>query len=303
MADIRTLDLNLLKAFDALIDERNVTRAAARLALTQPAVSGMLTRLRESFGDPLFVRSQRGMVPTLRAQALAAPVKKVLAEVEALLRPADFDPASSTLTLNIAATDYALRVIVLPFIRLLRTEAPYMRVAVRPIDDTQAARQLERGEIDLALQTLDTALPDLHARRLFDENYVCVLRSDHPDARQQRMSLHRFCELDHALVSLSGDAFSGATDQALALLGRSRRVVASVASFLVLPDLLRSSDLVAVLPRRLVADQEGLAIMPPPVEVAGFTKFLVWHERTHLDPGHQWARARLAKTCSETAEA
>ncbi|MDN0077625.1 LysR family transcriptional regulator [Crenobacter sp. SG2303] len=180
--------------------------------LNQPAVSGMLNRLRESFGDPLFVRSQRGIVPTLRAQALAVPVKKVLAEVEAMLRPADFDPASSTLTLRVAATDYALRTIVLPFISLLRTVAPGIRVAVRPIEDTHASLLLERGEIDLALMTLESALPDLHARRLFDEDYVCVLRLEHPDARRGRMPLNRFCALDHALVSLSGDAFSGANN-------------------------------------------------------------------------------------------
>jgi DNA-binding transcriptional LysR family regulator len=253
MADIKTLDLNLLKAFDALMDERSVTRAATRLALTQPAVSGLLTRLRDSFADPLFVRSQRGVVPTLRAQALAAPIKRVLEDIDALLQPEVFDPATAQMTATLAATDYALRAIVLPLLQALRQQAPGVRVAVRPIPDGQVAATLERGEIDLALMTPDTAPPGLHARRLFSENYVCALRSDHPDAQGTALSLERFCSLDHALVSLGGDAFHGATDAALARLGRQRRVVLSVASFLLLPELLKASDLVAVLPRRCIA--------------------------------------------------
>lgn len=180
MADIRTLDLNLLKAFDALMDERSVTRAAARLALTQPAVSAMLSRLREAFDDPLFVRSSRGVVPTARAEALAPTVRRVLLEVAAMLQPLSFDPPTAALTMTVAATDYALRAVVLPWLGVLRTLAPKVRVSVRPIDDGRLATQLERGEVDLALTTPEAAPPDVHARRLFDESYVVVARSDHP---------------------------------------------------------------------------------------------------------------------------
>lgn len=303
MADIRTLDLNLLKAFDALMDERSVTRAATRLALTQPAVSALLTRLRDSFADPLFVRTQRGVVPTLRAQALAAPIKRVLAEINALLQPELFDPASVRMTLTLAATDYALRAIVLPFLQALRRRAPGVRVAVQAIADGQVQSQLERGEIDLALMTPESAPPELHARRLFSETYACAMRADHPDAQGESMSLDRFCSLDHALVSLAGDAFRGATDAALARLGRERRVVLSVASFLLLPELLKGSDLVAVVPRRLVEGIEGVRVLAPPVEVPGFTKLAVWHERTHRAPGHRWLRALLVETCGDTASA
>src|SRR6516225_214636 len=133
--DIRTVDLNLLRTLDALLDERNVTKAAQRLSLTQPAVSGMLTRLRESFDDPLFVRTQRGIVPTLRALELAAPLKQILGEIDALLRPPAFDPATAELTLSIASTDYALQVVVLPFLEALRRKASGVRVAVVPVQD------------------------------------------------------------------------------------------------------------------------------------------------------------------------
>lgn len=297
MRDIATIDLNLLRALDALLDERSVSRAAQRLGVTQPAVSGMLLRLRETFGEPLFVRSTRGVQPTLRALELAAPIKQVLADVEALLRPAAFDPTTASFTINLAATDYALQAVVVPFVTKLRRLAPGIRVATRPIEGDRTAQQFERGDLDLALMTPDSAPLDLHARRLFDENYVCVLRADHPDAQSGALSLDRFCALDHALVSYAGDSFWGATDDALARLGRTRRVALSFHSFLALTEIVRTTDLVAVVPRRLAAGAEGLALVEPPVAVPGFTKLAVWHGRTHSDEGHRWARAMLFETC------
>lgn len=296
--DIRHLDFNLLKALDALLDERSVTRAAERLALTQPAVSGMLTRLRESFGDPLFVRAQRGMVPTLRAQYLAAPVKQLLIDIENILQPQAFDPATASMTLTIASTDYALRAVVVPFLRALRVKAPSIRIAVQPIDSQQLLSQLDRGEVDFALVTPESTATVLHAATLFDERYVCVMRADHPDALGETLALDRFCALDHVLVSSSGGEFEGVTDQALARIGRSRRVAVSVTSFLVLPEILMTSDLIAVVPRRLATNAHGLIMFEPPVDIPGFSKTVAWHERTHHDPGQKWCRSLLIETCT-----
>jgi len=297
MADIRTLDLNLLKTFDALMDERSVTRAAARLALTQPAVSGMLVRLREAFGDPLFVRSSRGVLPTARAEALAPTVRQVLLEVAAMLQPLSFDPATAELTLTVAATDYALRAVVLPWLTALRAQAPGVRVAVQPIDDARLADQLERGEVDLALTTPQAAPPSVHARPLFDERYVCVARAGHPAMAAGALTLDAFCALDQALVSYGGAPFEGATDRALAERGLQRRVVVSVGSFLMLPELLRRTDLIAVAPVRLLAGEGGLTTAEPPLAVPGFTKLAVWHERRHRDAGQRWAREVLFGVC------
>jgi DNA-binding transcriptional LysR family regulator len=147
MRDIKNIDLNLLKALDALLDERSVTRAAERLSLTQPAMSGMLTRLRESFNDPLFVRSQRGVVPTERALELATPVKQVLAEIAVLLTPTEFDPLTASMTLSIAATDYALQAVAVPFVLELKKRAPNIRVALLPIENESLHAQLERGVV------------------------------------------------------------------------------------------------------------------------------------------------------------
>jgi len=297
-ADIRGLDLNLLKALDALLDERSVTRAAQRLALTQPAVSGMLTRLRECFGDPLFVRTQRGIVPTPRALALAAPLKQVLEGVEGLLQPAAFDPATAALTLNIVSTDYALQAVVVPLLAALRQAAPGMRVAVLPVQNRPLHAELERGDVDLALISPEHTPPDLHVRRLFDERYVCVMREGHPDAAAP-LSLDRFCALDHVLVSYNGGSFCGVTDEALAVLGRQRRVTVSVTSFCVLPKILRDSDLIAVVPRRLALCHKELVMREAPLEIPGFTKTLAWHERTHHSPVHRWLRGLLTETCEE----
>lgn len=292
MRDIKNIDLNLLKALDALLDERSVTRAAERLSLTQPAMSGMLTRLRESFNDPLFVRSQRGIVPTQRALDLAVPVKKVLAEIATLLQPAEFDPHSARLTLTIAATDYALQAIAVPFLVELKKRAPQIRVALLPIENQLLSQQLERGEIDLALLTPPNCPAELHARRLYDEDYVCVMRSDHPNAKQP-LSLDEFCTLEHALFSYTGGGFIGVTDEALARIGRSRQVMLSVKSFLVMASILRASDMIAVVPKRLVDSLDGLATQPTPIPVEGFTKIAAWHERTHQDPAHRWIRELL----------
>jgi len=299
MRDIRTLDLNLLRALDALLDERSVTRAADRLALTQPAVSGMLTRLRESFDDPLFLRTQRGIVPTLRALGLAAPVKRILSEIDCLLQPPGFDPATADFTLSVAATDYALRVILVPFIARLRRLAPRLRVAVRPIETARLQGALERGDLDLVLVTPENTLPELHARHLFTEHYVGALRHDHPDAMASELSLDRFCALDHALVSYTGGGFSGVTDSELAKLGRSRRVVVSITSFLVLLDILRTTDLLAVVPAKLLNEVEGIRLIEPPLAIPGFDQVAAWHDRTHRDPGHQWARSLLFETCQD----
>ncbi|QCP62379.1 LysR family transcriptional regulator [Pantoea sp. SO10] len=291
--DIRTLDLNLLKALDALLDERSVTRAAERLSLTQPAVSGMLTRLRECFDDPLFTRTQRGIIPTLRALELAQPVKTILAEVGELLQPKAFDPSSADITIKIAATDYALRAVVVPFMAALRLQAPGIRVAVLPVNNEQLTAQFERGDIDFALITPDTAPADLHARSLYDEDYVCLLREGHPLAQPNALTLDSFCAQDHALVSYVGGSFSGVTDKSLAALGRTRRVTLSVCSFLVLPEILRVSDLISVVPRRLTHNLPGLSVLQPPLPIQGFNKIVVWHERTHRDAGHCWLRELL----------
>ena len=298
--NLSSVDLNLLVVFEALYQTRNVTAAGGRLNRAQPSVSNALSRLRLLFDDPLFTRAQRGIVPTLRALELAAPVKAILAEVEGLLQPQQFDPLTANMTLHIAATDYALRAVIVPFMARLRREAPGIRVAVVPVNNETLQDQFERGAVDLALLTPDTTPQELHTRRLFDEEYVCLLRDDHPLISTGPLTLDAFCALEHALVSYPGGNFSGVTDTALAALGRSRRVTLSICSFLVLPEILRLSDLISVVPRRLAIAGTGLTQLPPPLTIPGFTKTLAWHERTHRHKGHQWLRQLLIIIADET---
>nr|WP_159465798.1 LysR family transcriptional regulator [Scandinavium goeteborgense] len=288
--DIRTLDLNLLKALDALLDEGSVTRAAQRLSLTQPAVSGMLTRLRDYFGDPLFVRTSHGMVPTLRANELSLPVKQILTDIAILLKPTQFDPMTAELTYTIVATDYALKAVVVPLMAALKLRAPNIKIAVRPVDNERMYQQLSRGEVDLALITPQTTPDDLHGRALYEEDYVCVARSHHPLAAASELTLEQFCEQEHILVSTEGH-FTAVTDEALAKLSLTRRVGMSVNSFLVIPDILRLTDMIAVVPHRMILNNHDLVVLSLPLKVPGFTKSMAWHERTHRDPGHQWVRA------------
>lgn len=296
MRDIKSLDLNLLKAFDALFGERNVTRAADRLGFTQPAVSGMLARLRDNFDDPLFVRTQRGIVPTKRAEDLATPIRQILSDVGGLLQPAIFDPATAEFTVSVAATDYALHTVVLPILPKLRALAPGIKVAISAVESGHQQQLFERGEIDLGLVTPETAPQDLHDVHLFDETYVCAMREDHPEAGRKDISLDRFCELDQAVVSFSGERFHGVTDVALAKVGRQRRVVLSVTSFLALLDVLKTTDVIAVIPSRLARRDAGVVTVAPPIPVAGFSKILVWHDRIHRDAGLRWFRALILES-------
>lgn len=293
MPDIKNSDLNLLKTLNALIETRSVTRAAERLGLTQPAVSGMLTRLREMFDDPLFIRTQRGILPTPRAEALAVPLRQALNGIEALLAPEAFVPAKASMTVSIAATDYAQKAVLLPFMALLSQEAPEIRLSVRPVETEMLSAQMESGVLDMALITPEMASDTMRCRTLFEESYVCIMREGHPEAKVP-LDIERFCKVSHALMSHDGSKFQGATDLALRKAGRSRHVTAAVPSFLVLIELVRQSDLVSLVPARLVEKAHGLLVQPPPLPVPGFTKVLAWHERLQEDPAHKWLREKLA---------
>lgn len=292
MTNINSLDLNLLKALDALIETRSVTQAASRLGLSQPAVSGALARLRDVFGDPLFVRAQRGLLPTPRALEIAEPLRKMLNEVQVLVQPHAFVPSEAQLTFRIAATDYAQTAIVLPLLNLLERQAPGIRLSVSPVD-SHFAESLAEGRLDIALVTPDMSPDTLRTRKLFDEDYVCVLRKDHPKADD--LDLEAFCALNHAIMSHDGTQFRGATDTALDRMGYRRRVVATLPSFLVVMHFVRVSDTIALIPRRLTYGSDDILVREPPLSISGFTKIAAWHERMHHDQAHAWLRGRLAE--------
>jgi len=299
MNNIRTGDLNLLKTFDVLLEERNVSRAAERLALTQPTVSGMLSRLREMFDDPLFIRTQHGMLPTPRAEDLGPRVSRLLADANALLASERFDPWTSERTITISVNDYMQSCLIVPFVRVLREEAPRMRLVIRHLEVVDLRPMLERGQIDMAITIPEFSDPTLQVQALYEEEYVAVVREDHPIGRG-RISVDRFLSFDHVVVSPSDGALVGPADAALAQLGRERRVALSVPSFLVLKEILETDDLIAFVPRRLIGRHPArLRQIRAPVEIPGFSVIAAWHNRTHRDPSLQWVRERLTRLASD----
>lgn len=290
------IDLNLLVTLQALLEERNVTRAAQRLHLAQPSVSVRLAKLRRIFGDPLLVAGPRGMLPTTRALELLEPLRTTLNGLTRLLNSDQaFDPQNAQVTWHISCADYAEQAILLPLLTGLRKLAPATRVAIHPVSHTEVAKLTESGIVDLALMARDFAPPSLRNKVLFKERYVFVARKSHPVFKQP-LTLARFCELDHVLVSPDGGGFVGPTDLALRKLGRERQVTVSVPHFLFVPELLRNSDLVAVLPERLLANgAHDLRAAEPPLAIPGYEMIMVWHERSHLDPAHRWLRDAISE--------
>ena len=285
------MDLNLLVTLEALLAEQNVTKAANRLHLSQPAVSAQLSRLRDLFDDPLLIPAQRGMTPTAKALELLDPLRHALDQVRAALAEhRHFDPGNAKLTLAIACTDYLQAVVARPLAVALRKQAPGVRVALRHLDPPQLEAQMVRGDVDLALMTPEHGPGSLRARRLFDERYVLIGRKRHPGLRRG-LTVEEFARLDHVIVSLRGGDFTTPVDDGLAALGYQRNVALSAASFLIVPEIVSHSNFVALVPERLVRDRrDELKIVECPFPVPGFTVSMLWHERNHGHSGQRWVR-------------
>lgn len=292
--DSRRLDLNLLVTLETLLVEQNVTKAAARLHLSQPAVSAQLNRLRHEFDDLLLIPAQRGMTPTAKAIELLDPLRQALDQVRATVAThRNFDPAKARLTVTIACTDYLQAAVVKPLVVELRKRALGVRVALRNLDMPQLEAQMVRGDVDLVLMTPQVAPPGLRTRHLFDERYVLIGRRKHPRLRDG-ITVEEFAKLEHVVVSLGDGSFVTPVDSALAALGHRRNAVLSAASFLFVPEIVSGSDFVALVPERLVRDRsDKLKVMDCPFPVEGFAVGMVWHERSHGHSGQRWIREAI----------
>jgi DNA-binding transcriptional LysR family regulator len=260
----------------------------------------MLARLRDLFGDPLFVRTQRGILPTPRADALVLPLKQFLADGRRLLTQEVFDPATAELTFAISINDYMQHALLVPFIGVLRREAAKIRLAIKPLIIAGLADALARGDVDLAVTIPEFVVSDLPSRLLYRERYVAVVRPEHPLAKNSTISLETFCFYDHVLVSPTGGSFEGPTDEELARIPTRRTVRYSVPSFLLVPELLQIDDLIALVPSRLLRGQgERLTLVRSPINVPGFDVIAVWHPRVDKDVAHRWLRMRLSQTAGD----
>ena len=306
--NFRTFDLNLLRVFDEVMTERSLTKAARNLSLTQPAVSNAMRRLRDTLGDDLLKRHGQGLEPTPQALAIWPAVRDALRSLRESLVPADFDPAMASNTFVLAMADATAAELIPALIDVMDREAPGISVRVVPLTTRDPRRLLEEGGADLALGYFPAVLADLTARaqvgkgvafahqRLYDGNYVCVMRRGHALASGP-LTLNRFCAARHMLVSFSGRPF-GFIDEALASLGRERRVVVTVNQFFTAGRVVANSNLLTVLPRHFVnvtgfADE--LVLRELPFAVPAVHVDALWHHRVDRDSAHEWLRKSILR--------
>jgi DNA-binding transcriptional LysR family regulator len=297
--NITGVDLNLLVVFDSLLQERNVSRAAHTLASTQPSVSRALNRLRSWFGDPLFVRSRRGVTPTERALELAPVVIDVVARARGLLRaPVGFDPNTCSRTFRVMTADYAQCTAFPIIIACLKERAPKISLQLEPWSLSGMRDALERGQVDLVLSPSVSRAPGLHRAHLFSDDFVTVVRSDHPTVGD-RLSLRQYAHLSHLQVAPDGRP-GGAVDDALQERRLERAVALRVPSFAAAPLIVASSDMVCTLPARVRDAYAALKLrtVSTPLRLGGFTLDAIWHDRADADPAHRWLRALMVEACS-----
>ncbi len=305
--NFRTFDLNLLRVFDEVMAERNLTRAADNLAMTQPSVSNALRRMREALGDDLVVRSGYGVEPTPKAIEIWPAVREALSHLKQVLAPTSFDPSNAEASYVLAMADATAALLIPPLVGTIEARAPGISLRILPLTTRDPRGLLESSELDAAVGYFPVAMAEITQRmmeqggapsvgyeRLYDGRYVCVMRRDHPLARGT-LTLDAYCAAHHLLVSFSGRPF-GFVDQALAAIKRKRRVVITVNQFFTAGQVVANSDLLTVLPEHFVASTgmaHELAIRPLPYEVPPVHVDMLWHRR-HADcSAHAWLRDQI----------
>ncbi|WP_334190018.1 LysR family transcriptional regulator [Noviherbaspirillum sp.] len=289
--NLRSLDLNLLVALDALLAERHVTRAAERVSMSQPAMSRALGRLRDTFHDPLLVRAGSEMVVTARGLVLAHQVGRVLEEVRNMLTDESFEPSVYSGRFKLLTVDYASLTSLPSMLEALLAEAPQMRMDVEDAGDDWPER-LQAGEADLVLGVIADAPAGIYQRAVLDDRFACIMRREHPLAGHP-MDLDSFLAQRHVLISSPGRDRS-AVDSALERLGKPPRNIAlRLPHFMASTAIVAATDLIMTLPLRIaayMARHEALEVREPPVELEAFTLRLLWHRRCHDEPAHRWMR-------------
>jgi DNA-binding transcriptional LysR family regulator len=290
------MDIRLLAVFEEIYKSRSVTAAAAALDMGQPAVSVALAKLRHQFGDPLFVRTSEGMVPTSLGEGLVRPVRNALEALNALTGHRDrFDPRTSDRTFRICMTDISQLVLLPRLWETLRLTAPHIRIDVLPLS-ADMARMLESGDADLALGFMPQLDAGFYQTSLFKQTFVCMVSAHHPRI-QSELTLQDFATEDHAVISSSGSA-PLLIDQELARLGIHRRITLKIPNFIGAALVVEHTDLVITIPERLGEVLKGrgaLRTFPVPFQLPGYEVKQHWHERYHNDPGAQWLRRLIAE--------
>ena len=296
--NVHDIDLNLLRVFDAVLHEKGVTPAAARLGLTQPAVSNALARLRKVFGDALFVRTPRGVDATPFARELAEPVRQALALLEsALAHGPGFDPATSTRAFRFYMSDLGQIEFLPPLVERVQRDAPGVRLEAVALEVDDIADALAAGALDVAIGFLPGLAAPVRRQALFRDPYLCLMRADHPI---KALTKKKFLEASHALVIYRGG--HRVIEEALERAGVARRIALRVPHFTVVPMVLERTDLILTLPARVarVFERRGkLKALPPPVPIPSAEVAVHWHERFEADPGNRWLRQQIVELFSD----
>ena len=300
--NLAAVDLNLLVAFEALMEERNVTRAGQRVGLTQPSMSSALTRLRALFADDLFMRTGSGMQPTAKALSLARPISEALGQIRGVFEPGSmFEPGRAQRRFSIAVTDYGDLIIVPPLVRSLRREAPGIDLTVRPIIDVaESVASLERGDVDALIGGHLPSSARATRHLLFEEHFVCI-RDAQRAGQDVPLTRDDYTRLPHALFSSAGgDGLPGAIDTMLARHGRKRRIAVTLPHVVAVPFAVAGTDLVATMAERIAqrfAAAAAVAIVPLPYEVPAFTIELIHARRAMADPALCWFIEMVDRVC------
>jgi DNA-binding transcriptional LysR family regulator len=298
--DIRSLDVGMLRTFDALMRERSVSRAATRLFLSQPAVSASLNRLRDTFGDPLFTRTAHGVEPTARAQALAGQVERLLADLSAMLEPGEgFDPAASQRIFRISGGDYASHLLLPTLANELVACGSRVRIYWETSSFLTLTERLRKGDFDIAVLPRLQPPSDCESALLYEDRYVVAVRRGHPTmghGATSGVTLEAFCASPHVFLGYGSSALDDLIDQVLARLGHTRNMSVAMTSFGQIVDLLAQTDHVAVMPLR-VADRfrDLLAVHPLPFELQGYRSVVCWNRRSNSDAGVLWLKDALLR--------
>jgi DNA-binding transcriptional LysR family regulator len=290
---MKQIDLNLFVVFDTIMREQSITAAAERLALTQPSVSNAVSRMRQAWGDPLFVKHGRGIKPTAMAVDLWQQIGSPLEKIRDAANKDTFEAETANRTFRIAVTDLAVDLLWLPMRQIIEKEAPGINLHAIPFT-RKADVILQESSADLIIDVSLSSHTTLNSTWIFDNHYVCAMRHDHPLAGQE-MTMENFLKADHLLMSLSGEA-SGVVDELLAQNGLKRRIACTVNHFSALPNMLINSNLISIIPRPVVEQgiyTNKLFLTAPPMKILPAPISMIWHRRNEHDPGLKWLKEKF----------
>ncbi len=310
MNNIKDIDLNLLVYLDVLLRERNVTKAAAQLNITQPAMSNGLKRLRTLLNDPILVRTSSGMLPTEAALRMQEPVREILYAIEEMVQPSrEFDAATSEQVFRIMASDYAASTLMPRLLEQLKLHAPNVALDIMTPSDI-SFHDVDNGKVDLAINRFDKLPQSFHQKKLWEDKFSCLIRHDHPLVKDY--SLENYLAAEHIWVSKTGFGIGvgmdphdvqklGWVDEALGRLGHKRNIKVFTRNYHVAMHLARQG-LVATLPRQaalIYQDDAGLVLREPPFEIPPVELTMIWSPLLQHDAGHRWFRQLVADTAAQ----